>query len=80
MDIFKRYLISFIIAAAALFIIAFYAERYYEGEMPHNLSREDRDELMVTIPSGKAYERCLSVQKGKQIQYFFLGFRLLTKT
>ena len=70
-DVFKRYLISFFIAAVALFVIAFYAERYYEGEMPHNLSREDRDELVVTIPAGQAYERCLSVQNGKRLEYVF---------
>ena len=69
MDIFKRYLISFSIATVILFVIAFYAERYYEGNIPHNLSQEERDELVVTIPPGQAYERCLSLQKGKRLEY-----------
>ncbi len=31
MDVFKRYFFSFLVASVILFIIAYYAEEYYEG-------------------------------------------------
>ena len=71
MDIFKRYLISFSIVSVILFIITFYAERFYEGQMPHNLASEDQDELLVTLPPGKAYEKCINLQKTKHLHYAF---------
>ena len=40
MDVFKRYFYSFLVASVILFVIAYYAEEYYEGQMPHNLTRE----------------------------------------
>ena len=49
----------------------YYAEEYYEGQMPHNLTREIRDELVVKIPSGRGYETCLSLQKNKILDYDF---------
>ena len=36
MDVFKRYFYSFLVASVILFVIAYYAEEYYEGQMPHN--------------------------------------------
>ena len=71
MDVFKRYFYSFLVASVILFVIAYYAEEYYEGQMPHNLTRETSDELVVKIPSGQGYETCLSLQKNKILEYDF---------
>ena len=71
MDVFKRYFFSFLIASVIIFVIAYHAEKYYEGQMPHNLTQETRDELIVKIPSGQGYETCLSLQKTKKLEYTF---------
>ena len=71
MDVFKRYFYSFLLASVILFVIAYYAEKYYEGQMPHNLTQETKDELVVSLPPGKGYETCLSLQKSKKLKYWF---------
>ena len=71
MDVFKRYFFSFLIASVIIFVIAYNAEKYYEGQMPHKLTQETRDELIVKIPSGQGYETCLSLQKTKKLEYSF---------
>ena len=67
MDVFKRYFYSFLVASVIIFVIAYHAEKYYEGDIPHNLTKETKDELVVTLPSGKGYETCLSLQKTKKL-------------
>ena len=65
MDVFKRYIISFSIASVFLIFIAIYAEKYFEGQIPHNLTNEKSDNLRVNIPNKKVYEKCFNLNQKK---------------
>ena len=71
MDVFKRYAISFSIAGIILYFFTIWVEEQNEGMMPHNLSNETEEKLVVTVPSKRFYEKCLDVSEAQQLVFNF---------
>ena len=71
MDLLKRYSISFGIAGVLLYFFTIFVEKHHENNMPHNLTNKTEENLSITLPVNRYYEKCLDLRESHKLQFSF---------